>query len=51
LTPGSEIPKDDEHSATPEKSEPVILTDDEGTEMPEAAVKDSLKIGYVSLCT
>jgi hypothetical protein len=45
--PGSYIPKDGEKDAAPAKAEPVITTDDEGTEKPEAEVKDALKKSYV----
>jgi hypothetical protein len=45
--PGSYVPKDEEKSSEPAHSEPVITTDDEGTEKPEAEIKQSLKVAYV----
>jgi hypothetical protein len=44
---GSYVPKDGEAAQEPAHSEPVITTDDEGTELPEAEIKQSLKVAYV----
>lgn len=45
-SPASHVPKDSETHE--EKAEPVITTDDEGTEKSEEAVKASSKVAYVS---
>jgi hypothetical protein len=47
--PGSYVPKDGEADAHKIEHAPVVTTDDEGNEMPESAVKASMKESYVSV--
>jgi hypothetical protein len=47
--PGSYVPKDGEADAHGIEHAPVVTTDDEGNEMPESAVKASMKESYVSV--
>jgi hypothetical protein len=42
------VPHGSDSGAEPVEHAPVVTTDDEGTKMPEAAVKSSLKESYVS---
>jgi hypothetical protein len=46
-SPGTFVPHGSD--AEPVEHAPVVTTDDEGTEMPEAAVKASMKESYVRI--